>query len=137
MNVLNLNLCGYSIEVTSNHYDTVTKWGAKRFEHAIKVKVSGKRFSFKYYTSVNDFEQGNDTVNLQDALYAFFSDAGCYADEPELEGFALSLGYEIGQLKELLEVYKGCKKSYNTLKRVFGDDFYNVYNALIDLENER
>lgn len=137
MNALNLNLCGYSIEVTSNNYETLTKWGAQRFAHDITVKVAGKRTSFKYYTSQHDFEHGNDTVNLQDALYAYFSDAGCYADEPELELFAVSLGYEIGQLKELLEVYKGCKKAHTALARLFGEDFYNVYNALIDLENER
>jgi hypothetical protein len=138
MNTLNLNLCGYSIEVTSNDYNTVTKWGAQRFEHDIKVKVNGQRFSFKFYTSVNDFEQGNDTVNLQEALHAFFSDAAYFSDAENIHDFAAQLGYDMdNQAKEAKQVFSACEKSHNTLNRIFGDDFYNVYNALTDLENEQ
>lgn len=101
------------------------------------LKYKGKEYSFPYQCNRNYNRPGKFVL-----LACVFNDAGCYEsckinddDTENMQEFAIEFGYDTNNLKELFKAYKGCKDTYNALKKMFTDEERELIYEYLE-ENE-
>ena len=87
---------------------------APRYRHRVTVRTGRRSFTEDYYTSIDDFRKGKDTMTDQDRLFAL----QCLADDArsggfmDFEEFCSEFGYEAfeGSKKDAPRVYAACQR---------------------------
>ena len=101
----------FSYEVADSQDNLFT---ANHTRFKCKIKLDGVRYTFDYQciTSYNE-------PNLKDCLDCLLLDASCYEQSHDVVDFCNEFGYED---KQGLKAYKGCKKAYKALHRLFTEE---------------
>ena len=87
---------------------------APRYRHRVTVRTGRRSFTEDYYTSIDDFRKGKDTMTDQDRLFAL----QCLVDDArsggfmDFEEFCSEFGYEAfeGSKKDAPRIYKACQR---------------------------
>ena len=101
----------------------------KRGENKYKVTISNQ--DQKYNTTFTDslYNTYNNTKSSNfEILYCIISDAISYYYSRTLEDFIDEFGYE--DEKQAKRIYDGCRRSYEGLSNLFGEDSIEVFNAI-------
>jgi hypothetical protein len=107
-----------------------------KFKVNVTFKDTGKRTSFTFSNSHNDWENGVTTLegnNLKWAFQCFLGDA--VSADQTFESFCSDFGYDVDS-RNAYKIYQACEKSFNKLEKILDNkQFYKAYNYLIELEN--
>jgi len=98
------------------------------FEFFITVTVLDRRTSFKYFTSVRDYEEGKNEMSSDDiktAFYNFLTDAQLGSDT--FENFCAELGYDTDSRKAE-KIWKACRLSAKKIENLRLGDVYSLSN---------
>lgn len=105
-----------------------------RYNHHYKFRVyvtyNGKKASFTYMTSYNDWLNGVEELSDDDfrnAFSCFLTDAISSADS--FDDFCYAFDYSNDSIKAL-RIYKTCKRSYKSATRLFGNSLSDVLEDL-------
>lgn len=109
----------YNVKESSNQNDLITEYHT-RFN--VTISYNNATYNTDYQCNTNYTQP-----TKEDIIACILSDARCYVDckvndddMDNIEEFGLMFGYE--NVKELLEVYNGCKKAYNNIKKMFTNE---------------
>ena len=101
---------------------------------ANKYRVTIKNGSLKFTTTFTDsiYNTCNGTRSSDlDILYCVLMDAQTYEYYDTLEDFADNMGIDLYEERRKVErIYKACQRTYDNLINTFGNDGYEILNAI-------
>ena len=86
-----------------------------------------KPFITTFTDSISNTEKGEKSHKF-DVLYCVIRDAEAYLTTQNVSDFQAEFGYE--DTKEASKIFNACKKSYNELHRLFGNEGFNFLQAV-------
>lgn len=90
----------------------------------VTIRANGKEFETPY------FYNKRFDLKAEDVLYSTFMDASCYAEyEDDIDGFANEF-CSGDKVTEVLRTYEACKRAYQFVLSVCGDEWYDVLDEL-------
>lgn len=90
----------------------------------VTIRANGKEYNTPY------FYNKRYALKAEDVVYSVFMDASCYAEyEDDIDGFAREFCDGL-KITEVLNSYEACKKSYEFVLSVCGDEWYDVLDEL-------
>lgn len=90
----------------------------------VTIRANGKDFETPYYYNSRYGVKAEDIVN------SVFMDASCYAEyEDDIDGFDREFCDGL-KVTEVLNSYKSCKRAYEFVLSVCGDEWYDVLDEL-------
>ncbi len=104
-----------------------------RYHYRVSVKYGRKQFTEDYYTSINDYNNGKDTMDIDDHIYALH----CLADDARTGGFFTfeefcgEFGYE--DCRDARRIHSACGRIYEKFQSLGieeEDDLIFIVNQL-------
>ena len=90
------------------------------YKYLITLSRKGKQYRFTFYDSFNNWKQ-----NKRPTRYDVLATVEKYEAHDSVEDFALEYGYPIDepdQFKLVKKIWEGCKKQYERLLDLFGEE---------------
>lgn len=116
----------FEVMVENERFDTRSEMAKypDRVVADVTIKANDKEFETPFYYNKMYGLKVEDIVN------SVFLDASCYADyEDDIDGFAND--YCSGcKVTEVLKTYEACKRAYQFVLSVCGDEWYDVLDEL-------
>ena len=131
------NFAGFEVVVNATFKESVHNvWGDNmthnKFVVTIRTDAGMARFTF--YDSFANYQQGKTEPNAEDLkgmLECYLSDASCYDCSRDFVDFCNEFGYtSMNDYHKAKKAFEGCKRHYEGAKRLFGEKWYNVANAI-------
>ena len=131
------NFAGFEVVVNATFKESVFNvWGDKmthnKFVVTIRTNAGNTRFTF--YDSFANYQQGKtepDTEDLKEMLECYLMDASCYDCSRDFVDFCNEMGYSsMNDYHKAKKAFEGCKRHYEGAKRLFGENWYDVANAI-------
>ena len=84
-------------------------------EYRVYLSYNGKKCSLSYHDNyLNKVEKSN-------VIYCLLMDAMAYESSMNFDDFCNEFGYSTGSITDTLKAYKGCKKNYDKVHRLFSE----------------
>lgn len=137
MTKTNIILNGENVTISATCKGTANAFGdnLQHYKFYVTIRTSNETAHFYFYYSFANWQKGITELSedeLLNALDCFLSDASCYDGATDFEDFCKEFGYtDISQYKTALRAYNGCKRHYNAVLRLFGENWYIIYNELV------
>lgn len=133
------NFNGIEISMSANFKGGVYNvWGDKMWhnKYIVTIRTTKGKTTFTYYDSYHNYSNGVCELksdDLKSSLDCFLSDSLSYENTTDFFDFCKEFGYDdIEDYGKAKKAYNGCKRSYNSAIRIFGDidTICNVLNAI-------
>ena len=112
---------GTTLEITRTEIvcvELVNRWRAHRWKYYCKLRRGNKTYSFPFYDSVANYEEGKRPTK-----YDVLACLDTYDYINGIEDFALEFGYNLyDNYKETEKIYKACMKQSEKLHGLFTDE---------------
>ena len=97
-----------------------------------RVTITNNAEVYRYTFNDSIANTYNNTMSSDfDILHCAILDAGCYEYNDSLEDFADNFGYDLYEDRKKAEkAYNGCQEAYNALIRLFGQEGYEILQAI-------
>ena len=84
-------------------------------EYRIYLSYNGKKCSFSYHDNyLNKVEKSN-------VIYCLLMDSMAYENSENFDDFCNEFGYMASLINATLKAYKGCKRNYDKVHRLFSE----------------